>query len=295
MHRHEPLLDVRSGPHFCRTSEQNPHIAGANLGKQCGLFCFGIGVVDELNFAFRHPGGNQFFANIIVDVEVAIVFRCREVAEQKLCQFLFLAIFPNLQNVPNTGVQLTVGVIRQHGIHQADIQTDFPAIIRDAEHIVLGRIHRTGMDFGGAFAQLLHHFFLNLGRFRYHGFKLCIRHWQMKLVRGFDVGNFFEHRHQLREVEELGKSCPRPIARTLRGKFDGGSGFTKSRCPRIKMGQILLLERAVLQIPHNRVQFGHGIADRGSRCEHHAAPACDFVQIAAFAEHIARFLCFAGG
>ena len=76
MHCHKPLLDVGSGPHFCRASEQNPHIAGAHFGEQCGFFRFGIGVVDELNFAFRHPGGDQLLANIIVDIEVAIVFWC---------------------------------------------------------------------------------------------------------------------------------------------------------------------------------------------------------------------------
>ena len=195
MHCHKPLLHVCSGSHFCRTSEQNPHIAGAHFGEQCGLFRFGVGVVNELNFAFRHPGGNQFLANIIVDIEVAIIFRCREVAEQKLCQLLLFAFFPNLQHVPNTGVQLAVGVVRHHGIHQANIQTDFPAIVGDAQHIVLGRIHRAGVDFCGAFAQLLHHFFLNRGRFSYHGFKLRVRHGQMELVAGFNVSHLFEHRH----------------------------------------------------------------------------------------------------
>ena len=171
--------------------------------------------MDELNFAFRHPGGDQFFANIIVDIEIAIILRCREVAEQKLCQLLLLAIFPNLQHVPNAGVQFAVGVIRQQGIHQANIQTDLSAIVGDTEHIILGRIHRAGVDFRSALAQFLHHFFLNFGRFRHHGFKLCIRHRQMKLVAGFNVGNLFEHRHQFWEVEKLRKPGARTIARTL--------------------------------------------------------------------------------
>ena len=216
MHRRKPLLDVRSGSHFCGAAEQNTHIAGAHFGEQCGLFCFGVGIVDELNFTFRHPGGDQFLANIIVDIKVAIVLWCREVAEQKLRQLLLLAIRPDLQHVPNTGVQLAVGVVRQDGVHQANIQTDLSAIVGDAQHIVLGRIHRAGVDFRSASAQLLHHFFLNLGRFRYHGFKLCIRHRQMKLIAGFNVGNLFEHRHQFREVEKLRKSSARTIARTLR-------------------------------------------------------------------------------
>ena len=81
MHRHKPLLDVRSGSHFCCTSEQNPNIAGTHFGEQRSLFRFGICRMDKLNLAFRHPGGDQFPPNIIVDIEVVIVFRCREVAE----------------------------------------------------------------------------------------------------------------------------------------------------------------------------------------------------------------------
>ena len=53
MHRRKPLLDVRSGSHFCGAAQQNPHIARAYFGEQCGLFCFGVGVVDELNFVSR--------------------------------------------------------------------------------------------------------------------------------------------------------------------------------------------------------------------------------------------------
>ena len=113
----------------------------------------------------------------------------------------------------------------------------------------------------------------------------------MKLVRGFNVGDLFEHIHQLREIEELCKTGARTVSGTLRCKLDGRTGFTKGRCPAIEMRQPFLLKCAVLQIAHDRVQFRHGVAHRGSCCEHHAAPTCDFVHIAALAEHIRRFLC----
>lgn len=38
MHCHKPRLHVRPGSHFCGAAEQNPHIAGAHVGEQCGLF-----------------------------------------------------------------------------------------------------------------------------------------------------------------------------------------------------------------------------------------------------------------
>ena len=76
MHRHKSGLDVGARSHFCSASEQNSHIARAHFGEQCRLFRFGVGVVDELDLVFRHSGRNQLFANVIVDVEIAIVLWC---------------------------------------------------------------------------------------------------------------------------------------------------------------------------------------------------------------------------
>ena len=76
MHRHKPGLHVSAGSHFCSASEQNSHIAGSYFGEQCRLFRFGVGVVDKLDLVFRHSGSDQLFANVIVDVEIAIVLWC---------------------------------------------------------------------------------------------------------------------------------------------------------------------------------------------------------------------------
>ena len=295
MHCHKTLLDIGTCAHLCGTAQQNTHIAGTHFGEQCGLFRFGVGVVDELDFVFRHTGGNQLLANIIVDVEIAIVFRGREVAEQELGQLLVFAFLPDLQDVAHTDVQLAVRVIREHGVHQADIQTDFSAIVGDAQHIIHGRIHIARVNLGGASTQFLHHCFLGFGRFYDHSFKLRIRHRQMKLVGSLDVCNFFEHRHQFRQIEEFCKPGARTVAGSFGRKLDGGGGFTKGRCPTVKVGQLFLLESAVLQVAHDRVQFGHGIADRGAGRKNNSAPACNLIQIAALAEHIAGLLRFAGG
>ena len=295
MHGNKTLLDIGARTHFCGAAQQNAHIAGAHFGEQCGLFRFGVSTVDELHLAFRHPGGNQLLANIIVDIEVAIVFRGREIAEHKLCQLLIFSVLPELQHVLHTDVEFAVRVIREHRVHQADIQTNFSAIVGDAQHIVNGRIHIAGVNLGGAFAQFLHHCFLDLGRFYDHSFKLCIRHRKMQLVAGLDVCYFFEHRHQFGQIKELGKSCSGAIPSTFGGKLNCGGGLSKGRCPAVEVRQLFLLEGAVLQVAHEGVQLRHAIADRGTGRKHHAAPTGDFIQIAAFAEHIAGFLRFTGG
>ena len=117
----------------------------------------------------------------------------------------------------------------------------------------------------------------------------------MKLVRCFNVRNLLEHGHQFRQIEKLGKSRSRPIACTFGCQLNGGGGLAKGGCPAVEVGQLFLLQGAVLEVAHDRVQLGHGIAHGRSRGEHHATPAGDLVQIAALAEHIAGFLRFAGG
>jgi len=117
----------------------------------------------------------------------------------------------------------------------------------------------------------------------------------MKLVRCFNIRNLLEHGHQLWQIEKLGKPGTGTVAGALWGKFDGGGGLAKGGCPAVEMGQLFLLQGTVLQVPHDRVQFGHGIAHRRSCGEHHAPASGDLVQIAALAEHIAGFLGFAGG
>ena len=117
----------------------------------------------------------------------------------------------------------------------------------------------------------------------------------MKLVRCFNVRNLLEHGHQLRQIEELGKSRPRPIPCTFGCQLNGGGGLAKGGCPAVKVGQFFLLQGAVLEVAHDRVQLCHGVAHRGAGGEHNAPPAGDLIQIATLAEHIAGFLGFAGG
>ena len=79
----------------------------------------------------------------------------------------------------------------------------------------------------------------------------------MKLVGGLDVRHLLEHTHQLREVEELGKARPRPVAGAFRGKLDGGGSLAKGGGPLVEMGQSFLLECAMLQIAHHGIQLCH--------------------------------------
>ena len=61
------------------------------------------------------------------------------------------------------------------------------------------------------------------------------------------------------------------------------------------MGQVLLLERTVLEVAHDRIKLGHRVAYGSTGCEDHATPAGQLIHIAALHKHIRRFLGFRGG
>ena len=61
------------------------------------------------------------------------------------------------------------------------------------------------------------------------------------------------------------------------------------------MAQSHFLQRVILEIPHNGVQFHHRVADRGSGCKGHALATCQFVQILTLCKHIAGLLCIGLG
>lgn len=48
------------------------------------------------------------------------------------------------------------------------------------------------------------------------------------------------------------------------------------------MGQVLLLERTVLEIAHDRIKLGHRVAYGSTGCKDHATPAGQLIHIAHF-------------
>ena len=142
------------------------------------------------------------------------------------------------------------------------------------------------MDCCCAFRECPHHFLLLRGRLDHDCFILHIGRREMKLIRRLDVCDLTEYVHQLRQIEELCKARPRPIARSLRSQLNRCRGFPEGGSPRIKMRHAFLLQCAVLQIALHSVQLRHTVADGRTRCKHNALTAGDFVHISAFQEHI---------
>ena len=294
MHGHQQGLDIGACAHLCSAAQQDTHLAAADFGEQIRFLTFSISVVDELDLRFRHPGGKQLCANIIVDIERAVSLGRGHIAENQLRQIILFGFVPDTQNIVDAGIQLAVRVIRGERIHQPLVKAGFTSVRGDLQHIVHRGVNRTAMHLSSTFAQGFHHVLLDLRGFDHDSFKLGFRNRQMQLVGSLDVRCLLEHIHQLRQIKELGKTCARTVAGSFRRKLNGRGGLAKRRSPCIKVGQLFLLESAVLQIAHQGVHFRHGVADGRSRCENHAAPASHFIQITTLAEHIAGLLCFGG-
>ena len=76
------VLHIRTGSHLLRTAHQDADIPSAYLLEQLQLLCFGISFVDEPYLIGRYATGNQLLSNVVIDIEGAIVFRRRQVAEE---------------------------------------------------------------------------------------------------------------------------------------------------------------------------------------------------------------------
>ena len=82
--------------------------------KEIFLLCFGIGIMDECDLLCRYTIRHQLCLDVIVHIEGSVFLRSGKVTEYKLSQLICISILIDTENIANTGVELTVWVIRQH-------------------------------------------------------------------------------------------------------------------------------------------------------------------------------------
>ena len=89
----------------------------------------------------------------------------------------------------------------------------------DLEHIVRAGVNKLCVYPCGALGQLLHHLLLYLRGLRHLVVIDGRGRRQVELVGGLDIRRLLEQGHELRQIKELGKARPRPVARTLGVEF----------------------------------------------------------------------------
>ena len=253
MRRHNAVLDVGASSHFLGAADQYPNLPPAYLGEQLRLLRFGVGVVNKSDLLRGNPLGDQLGLNIVIDVEFAVVFGGREVAENKLGPPNVRAVTPLGQDILDTGIDLAVRVVRQEGILQTLVQSQLAAIRGDFQHIVLVRLHFSVPHGLRPFAQLRHHFLLKAAGFGGDGDVLRLRGGELQHIRRLNVSGLFPDVNKLREIVEFGEPGLGTKARALRLQLHSRDLLAKIRRPVVKMAVSVFHQRVELEIAHHGI------------------------------------------
>ena len=124
--------------------------------------------MDEGDLFCRDAHGDQLRSQVIVDIELAIVMRCREVTKNHLGGFSLHCALPNLIDIGSAGGNLACFAVREHITHKALIQSQLSAVIGDEQHIIGAGVHHLIANTLGSFGEGRDHLLLMLRRFQHH-------------------------------------------------------------------------------------------------------------------------------
>ena len=144
MQSNQAVLYVSARTEFRSGTHQDPHLTGTDFGKQFFLSGFCICFVDKGNLFFRNAFCNQLFTNVIVNVKASVSLGGGKVTETKLRRAVCFCILPDSKHVLDTPVYFALRIVRQNRIDQPLIQSTFPTVVRDLEHVILRRLNLTG-------------------------------------------------------------------------------------------------------------------------------------------------------
>ena len=292
MERNETGLAVGSRTHFEGGTHQHPHLSGTDFGKQFLFLGVGIRRVDESDFFGRDALGNQFFADVVINIEFSVPFRNRQITENHLCRTLFRRPLPDVVYILHTGIHLAFRFIRQHRIDQSLVKRRLSAFVGDEQHIVLVTGNQSCMDLLGALRKGLHQPFLYLGCGDFDNVVIGFRNGEIQHIRRLNVCHLPEHRHHFGDIREFGKAGLGTIAGAVRCQFNCRHRLPVGRCPCVKMHHILLSKRVILEVALHGIKFNHRVRDRSTRGKYHALTARNLIEIPAFEKEVGGLLRF---
>ena len=178
-------------------------------------------------------------------------------------------------------------------VDNAGVQRDFGHVGADGEHIILVRLYHFRLDSPCALDSSIGLQFL-LGRlFADYHLRLSVldrRKFKVHISRLCNVEHLAEQIAKFVEIDEIRKSRPRTESVAAGLDLDRLGNHAENGSPVVKVADIHIVQRLLLEevLPHK--QFGYGIADRRSCGENHTASIMKLLQIAALHLHIERFL-----
>ncbi len=155
MQGNQPFLHVRPRPHLLRAAEKNTNLARAHITEQRQLGNIGIVVLNEGDFRAGDAELFQLLRHVIIDGK-APVFRRGEVAEHKLGGTLRLGFLPDVENLFDRQIHLTLRFVRCSRFHQSKIQSRLSSLRRDFQHVVFAGINAAVFQSLGPRGERLH-------------------------------------------------------------------------------------------------------------------------------------------
>ena len=288
----EPVLHVRTGAQGAGRTDENAHLALADLFEQ-GLFPLRILFLrGEHDLVFRNSQVDEPSFQIGLDVPLS-GRRGRRVAEHELCGLLLGMLPPDLVDLLGADLHLAAfhGLdVRIGHVEQFRIETDFPAVVRDVEHVIVRRVNGSVAHQFGPFHQRVDGLFLRFGGFDRDGHHLAVRHVEVELVGGQQVRVVVERAHQLGKVMEFREPLLDLVSAAFRLDFDAFDDAAVRVGPAGERLHALRLEQVGSEVALHVVQLGHGIGYRRAGREHDVASMSCLAQVLALVEQVLAFL-----
>ena len=229
------ILHICSCAHFLRTAHQDSHFATAHFFELLLLLCFGIRLVDKLDFRFGNTTLHQLLSYVRINRKFVSSLWSGEVAKKNLRQPFIAVFLPYTEHLIHTGVDFTAFFIGQHWIHHSLVKGELPPVVRNFQHIIYAGIHIAAPYLFGSFAERSNHFLLHLRRLHGDIVILHFRYGKIEHIRRFDVRHLFEHRHQFGQIIEFRKACFRSVPCSFRRKFNCRDCLAEHRRPSVKV------------------------------------------------------------
>ena len=241
MQSNQTLLHIRSGSHLKGRTHQHTNLPASYLSEQFLFLRIGVCRMNKSNLLRGNSHCNQLAANIVIDVERAIVFGGGKVAEHKLRRLLILVLFPYFIDFLYAVVYFTALKIFKHRVKKALVKRRFSSVIGNEKHIILVRLHRAVVNLFGSLGEALHHFLLHFTCFNLYNVEVRFGCWEVEHICGLNIRHLLKGCHKLGNIKELGKACLCAVSRTVGSKLDCRNRFSKGRSPSIEMEKSTLL------------------------------------------------------
>ena len=291
MQGRELPLNIHAGSELSGRADNDFYFGIIHLFKHGKALFVVCGVMNESYFIFgKFARPHQPFPKRLIYRE-CVFFRRIRVAENSLRRAGIRLVY--LDYLFSAESDLTAVIFLGFRVNNSCVQRDFGHVGADGKHIILVRLYHFRLDPPGALDSLISLQFLLRGLFADYHLRLSVldcRQFEVHIRSFGDIEHLAEQIAKLIQIDEIRKSRPRTEPVTAGLDLDRLGNHAENGSPVVKVADIHIVQRLLLEevLPHK--QLGYGIADRRSRGENHTAAIMKLLQIAALHLHIERFL-----